>query len=279
METVNHLTIDFEDWYQGLTSTSTRVEEWGDFTKRLEVGAVWLLDSLAAADVKATFFIVGRAAEEHSRLVREIAAAGHEIAVHGHLHQKVSQMSRDEFRRDLERSIRAVESAAGVRPRGFRAPCFSITSATDWFWDELAVAGMAFDSSVFPIKTPLYGIPRAPREPYQVQTPAGGIWEYPVSTWRVLGVNLPFSGGFYLRALPYPMIRLMIRSFNAQGRHVIVYCHPWEFDPDHPRPRSTTLRERLSHYGFLRGNREKFKRLLGDFSFGPLGQAVREDAS
>ena len=95
----------------------------------------------------------------------------------------------------------------------------------------------------------------------------------------MLGVNLPFSGGFYLRELPYGMIRLMIRGFNAQGRPVIVYCHPWEFDPDHPRPRSTTSRERLSHYGFLRGNREKFNRLLGDFSFGPLGQAMEQNAS
>jgi len=93
------------------------------------------------------------------------------------------------------------------------------------------------------------------------------VTEVPVTTLQVMGINLPFSGGFYFRALPYQAVALATRRLNAHGQGVIFYFHPWEFDPEHPRPESTTRREALSHYGFLDNAAQKFSRLLKQFKF------------
>ncbi|MGA2731146.1 MAG: polysaccharide deacetylase family protein [Syntrophobacteraceae bacterium] len=270
----NFLTIDFEDWYQGLTSTSTAPYKWDAYEKRLEIGANWLLDALDIHGAKATFFIVGQVAREYPHLVRHIAEKGHSLALHGDRHQRICRMSREKFREDLRNNLEAIQNACGVSASGYRAPCFSITKQTTWFWEELAVHGLNFDSSVFPIRNPLYGSADAPRMPHIISTAHGPVKEFPMSTIRLLGVNLPFSGGFYFRALPYPLVRKLTLNLNREGIAVIFYFHPWEFDPDHPISPTTTLRERLSHYGWLRGTKSKFLKLLEDFKFVPMERSA-----
>jgi peptidoglycan/xylan/chitin deacetylase (PgdA/CDA1 family) len=81
-----------------------------------------ILDALAARNTKATFFILGRHAERWPDIVRRIAADGHGIGNHGYYHRKLHFKSPAYVRDDLERGTRAIESAAGVRPRFFRAP-------------------------------------------------------------------------------------------------------------------------------------------------------------
>jgi len=274
--TLNYLTIDFEEWYQGLTSTSTRILDWNSFEKRIQVASSWLLKTLGEAKVKATFFIVGKVARENPEIVRKIFEEQHEIGLHGYYHQNISTMNREEFRKDLAENIIFIEQACGKRPVGFRAPYFSFGEKTNWAWEVLAQLGILYDSSIFPVSTPLYGMPKAKREPHEVSTKYGTVWEFPMTTVRMAGVNLPFSGGFYFRTLPYVLVRGLTSHLNSSGRPVIFYFHPWEFDPDHPRPESVTLRERLSHYGGLRGARKKFERLLGDFDFAPLGTAMKK---
>lgn len=261
----NFLTIDLEDWYQGLTSTSKHPEMWNTYEKRLTVGADWLIAALEAHEAYATFFIVGEVAREYPSLIRRICDKGHEVALHGDRHQRVDRMSRCQFGLDLHNNIEAIRGACGIRPSGYRAPCYSLGTDATWFWEELATHGLNFDSSIFPIKTPLYGLPSAPRLPHVVGTRKGEIIEYPITTFRLLGINLPFSGGFYFRMLPYSLIKGFISKLNYAGISVIFYFHPWEFDPEHPVAASTTLRERVSHYGRLRGNRFKFLKLLRDF--------------
>ena len=269
-KTINYLTIDFEEWYQGLTSTSLMIDRWGSFESRIELQTNWLLETLSESNTKATFFIVGEIARTHPQVVRKIAGEGHRIGLHGNLHQRVDSMSREEFRLDLEQSRNAVESAGGVQVDGFRAPCFSFSENTGWAWEELARLGMTFDSSVFPMRGWNYGISGAPTESYRVSTESGCIQEYPMSTVKILGRNLPFSGGFYFRSLPYCIVKEITRRKNRKGESVMFYFHPWEFDPSHPIAYSTTPRERLSHYGFLSGARKKFRRLLSDFNLMPL---------
>ncbi len=263
----NALTIDFEDWYQGLTSTSQRPQDWAAFERRIQNAGTWLLVKLAQHRVRATFFIVGEVAREHPDIVRAIAAQGHAIGMHGDMHRRVDSMSRAEFAADIRANIVAIEKASGVIPRSFRAPCFSIGNRTPWVWEELAAAGVSVDSSVFPIRSLLYGMPEAPRQPYVVETRRGAVTEVPVTTVPMMGSNLPFSGGFYFRALPYRAVALATRKLNARGQGVVFYFHPWEFDPSHPRPDSVTRRESLSHYGFLASAPEKFNRLLNQFRF------------
>jgi polysaccharide deacetylase family protein (PEP-CTERM system associated) len=279
MPITNRLTVDFEEWFHGLTSTGKNPGSWGRFDRRIEIGARFLLDAFAQRNIRATFFIVGAIADHNPEIVKEIADAGHEIALHGHQHGLVYHMNQEQFAADLAQNRDAVAQASGKAPVGYRAPCFSINSSTPWIFEEVARAGLLFDASVFPVKTPLYGLPDAPRKPHQVTTAAGPIHEYPMSVTAIRGKNFPYSGGFYFRALPYGLSRRIIKQANSNGESVVFYCHPWEFDPAHPKPPEVTLRERLSHYGFLTGARQKFIKLLDDFTWGPLGEGTVEQSN
>lgn len=81
-----------------------------------------ILDALATRGVKATFFILGRHAEQWPHLVKRVADEGHAIGNHGYFHRKLHFKSPRYVRDDLQRGTRAIEQAAGVRPRLFRAP-------------------------------------------------------------------------------------------------------------------------------------------------------------
>jgi peptidoglycan/xylan/chitin deacetylase (PgdA/CDA1 family) len=81
-----------------------------------------VLDALAAADVRATFFVLGRHAERWPELVRRLTVEGHAIGNHGYFHRKLQWKSPKYVRKDLELGTSAIEAACGVRPRYFRAP-------------------------------------------------------------------------------------------------------------------------------------------------------------
>src|SRR5262245_53974667 len=126
---VNALTIDFEDWYQGIEIPP---EQWGSFEDRIVDSGRRVLDVLAEAGVRGTFFVLGLVAERHPELVRAIAAGGHEIGTHGWSHTFVYRLTPESFADELRRSIELLESLSGQRVRGHRAPYFSITRASLW---------------------------------------------------------------------------------------------------------------------------------------------------
>ena len=226
-----------------------------------------LLVILREYGVHATFFVLGYVADQHPTLIERIAAAGHEIGVHGYYHRFVSRLTPDLFTDELERSVQAVERITGERPLGHRAPYFSINASTPWAFDVLETLGFRYDSSVFPVRTTLYGYPDAPRFPYH---PAGHtLTEFPISTARLGGVDWPMAGGFYMRALPYAGVRWAIRRLNRQGQPAILYVHPWELDLGQVY-RQVTPRERVTHYYGRRSLEHKLHRLFTDFRFGPL---------
>lgn len=265
---INALTIDLEDWYQGLTSTGRQVERWPQFEDRVVASTEQLLDILATAGVQATFFALGYVADQFPGLIRRVAAAGHELGLHGYYHFQATRLTPEQFREDIVAGLQAVEAAGGRRPAGYRAPMFSINQSNLWALDVLAELGFAYDSSVFPTRNRLYGFPNAPRFPYR-PLPGTTFMEFPLTTLRMAGVNWPVAGGFYLRLLPYPLFREAIRRLNREGRPAILYLHPWDLDVDQPRPRPT-LRERFTHYYNLRSTAGKLQALLGDFTFAPL---------
>jgi polysaccharide deacetylase family protein (PEP-CTERM system associated) len=286
---LNALTVDLEDWYQGLTSTSRHLERWPSYEDRVVESTQKLLALLDRAAVRATFFVLGYVADEFPGLVRSVAEAGHEIALHGYHHRLISHLTRDELRADLLRGRAAVESASGQQVTGFRAPMFSINRATLWALELLLEMGFRYDSSLFPTRNMLYGFPGAPRFPYRPFVALGDLdratisgnaesgagphpWEFvefPPSTVRLFGINWPVAGGFYTRLLPYPLLRSALRRLNREGHPAILYVHPWEFDPDQPRPHPTP-RERLTHYSNLHLTESKWSALLRDFCFAPL---------
>jgi polysaccharide deacetylase family protein (PEP-CTERM system associated) len=174
---------------------------------------------------------------------------------------------------------------------GYRAPSYSITRDTLWAFDELYEAGYRYDSSVFPIRHDFYGISDWPRWPgravkvadgnWRPETPeySGGksIYEFPITTLSLGGRNLPIAGGGYFRLFPYWFTRYGLQSINRKdGRPFVFYLHPWELDPDQPRMHGVGLKSRFRHYLNLHKTEGRFRRLLEDFRFKPIGEAFRD---
>lgn len=268
----NALTIDLEDWYQGLTSTSQRVELWNTYEQRIVANTERLLELLAQSGIKATFFVLGYVADHLPDLVRKVAAEGHEIALHSYHHQRVSQLTSSQFRAEVQRGLEAVQWSSGRQVSGFRAPMFSINHSSLWALEELRDLGFRYDSSLFPIHNPYYGLPGTSRFPYHPFNGSSFV-EFPLSTIRILGINFPVAGGFYGRLLPLSWIGAAIHKLNQQRQPAILYAHPWEFDTEQ-RFSQVTPRERITHYYGRSGLHEKFARLLQEFRFGPLSDLL-----
>ncbi len=275
MSMKNALTIDVEDYYHvSAFSHQMPVDQWSSRQSRVEGNIDLLLDLLDHAGCKATFFTLGWVAEQQPHVVKRVAGRGHEVACHSWRHRTVFEMTREEFRDDTLRAKRLLEDCSGTPVLGYRAPSFSITSASLWALEVLAELGFTFDSSIFPVKHPNYGIPNSSRAPYRLQTPGGSIVEFPLSTLEFAGLRSPFGGGAYLRFLPYWYTRWGIRFLNAsENRPVCVYLHPWELDPEQPRM-SGSLTSRIRHYFGLRKTAGKFANLIRDFEFCTLGSLI-----
>jgi len=287
----NILTLDIEGWYQ--SSLDILGPEHADVLRpvlpgeRVVTNTHRLLRILAEQGVHATCFILGTVAETYPDLVREIYAAGHEIATHGYGHELVYRQSPAEFKADVQRAIQLTQSpTSNLQPptsniqypisiRGYRAPYFSITRESEWALEVLAELGMEYDSSIFPIRRRLYGFPGWEGFPHTVRTAAGSLRELPISTVSLLGQNFPVGGGGYFRLLPYPVIREAIRAINRQGQPAVFYLHPYELDAEelrHPLPsESWKIRFVRLSQGLGRGRVEaKLRRLLADFEWGSV---------
>jgi hypothetical protein len=138
--------------------------------------------------------------------------------------------------------------------------------------------GITYDSSLFPIVRPEYGYPGSPGDPYVIRRPAGSLLELPLTTTRIAGVQFPAAGGAYLRQLPYALIHRAFSEYRARGVPAMFYVHPWEVDADQPRL-PVPLISRLRHYRGLNGMLGRLDRLLGDFKFTSVEQALDVRAS
>ncbi len=263
---VNALTVDVEDYFQ-VEAFAALVDraDWDSLAPRVADNTARVLDQFAAAGVRATFFTLGWVAERNPALVARIVAEGHELASHGYFHQRVSTLDADGFRADVTRAKALLEDAGGVAVPGYRAPTFSIGPRTPWAYDVLAQAGHRYSSSIYPVAHDLYGAPDAPRLPFRPGPP--GMTELPMSTVRVLGRNLPCSGGGMFRLLPYAVFRQGLHAVNRAGRPGMFYIHPWEFDPDQPRFANASAKSRLRHYRNLDATRPRMASLLTDFAW------------
>jgi polysaccharide deacetylase family protein (PEP-CTERM system associated) len=271
---LNALTIDVEDYFhvtgfEGCVSRS----QWDDFAPRVGGTTRRLLDHLAAAGARATFFVLGWVAERDPGLVRAIQAAGHEIGCHGYWHRLIYEQTPQAFRADLWRAQAAIADAIGERVRAYRAPSFSITPRSLWALDVLIEEGFTLDSSIYPTHHDRYGVPGASLAPHCIERDEGALWEFPPPVWRFCGYPLPVGGGGYFRLFPYALTRHALQRINAAGRPFAAYLHPWELDPDQPRLRPGRLRA-FRHYVNLKRTESRLVRLLRDFRFGTLSASL-----
>ena len=95
-----------------------------------------ILELLAETGARATFFVEGLNAELYPDALREIDAAGHEVAYHGWQHEAWASLDPDAERTSLERGVAALD-ALGLRPTGFRPPGGALTAATPGLLREL----------------------------------------------------------------------------------------------------------------------------------------------
>jgi len=271
----NAMSVDVEDWFHPEAVRGFVPEDWSGLELRAGAAVDGLLQLLAAARVRATFFVLGWVAERQPDLVPRIAAAGHEIASHGYAHRMITSQTPAEFAADLRRSLRVLRAQSGQPVVGYRAPSFSVVRTTLWALDIMADEGLEYDSSIFPVHHDRYGIPDAPRAPYRIRERAGrDLWELPPVTGRVAGRNVPAAGGGYLRLLPYAFNAWALRRINAEGLPGVVYTHPWEYDLKQPRLTLPPLRA-LRHYHGIDRTASKLARLLQEFEFGTCADVLR----
>src|SRR5713101_6495061 len=179
----NALSVDLEDYYH-VTAFANHVgaHEWDSRASRVEANTAKLLEQLGSADRHATFFVLGWVVEKYPCLIRQIADLGHEVACHSLRHRLVYELTPEEFREDTRRAKQLLEDAGGVPVRGYRAPSFSITRGSLWAFEVLAELGFTYDSSIFPVRHPNYGMLDAPRSPFRIETRSGPIVEFPMPT-------------------------------------------------------------------------------------------------
>jgi polysaccharide deacetylase family protein (PEP-CTERM system associated) len=226
------LSFDFEDWSQ-LIGRDLGLDGWDRRSHAFERQMHTLLGLLDDLGVKATFFVLGISARLYPELVQELSARGHEIACHGYAHVRAFRQTRDTFFRDVERAAEMIEQLVGSRPRGYRAPWFSINRDALWAYEVLRQLGFKYDSSQY--DSPL--VPRRirgiPDDSYRLVLPSGGeLAEFPVAVWRRGRLSIPVGGGSYWRLLPTRFLLRTLHNSASARDHVALYFHPHELDPD-----------------------------------------------
>jgi polysaccharide deacetylase family protein (PEP-CTERM system associated) len=275
----NILTIDVEDWFHASALTekinSVGVDE---SQSRIWCTLHKVLNLLEEEKTKATFFVLGSLAERFPKIVQAIKQKKHEIASHGYAHNSIFSQTKEEFKKDVKRSLLILENITKHKIKGYRAPNFSITPDSLWAYDILADLGIEYTSSIFPTKHILhaYGMPQAPKEPFILKLDnRKSIVEFPLSTVRIFGKYFPFGGGAYLRLFPYWYNKWSIKRLNRRGKPVVIYFHPWELDPDQPRLELDLL-ARTRHYFNLDIMETKIRKLLKAFPFKSIEETLQD---
>ena len=265
MKNKNIMSVDLEDFFCDLP-----FESWSKYESRVLKNTNKILDLFEKYQIKATFFTLGYIAEKFPDLIKKIDDKGHEIASHSYAHLDIRKTTEKDFENDIIKSIEILEKIIGKRVLGFRAPYFSIDKKSFWAMKILSKY-FKYDSSIFPVKTPLYGIRNAPRNIYKpnltnpsIEDVDSELIEIPLATDRIPIIgNVPIAGGFHLRFLPYFYIKYGLNKINNNNNSFIFYIHPKDLDPEMPK-----INEYAWHYYYnLSGATKKFEKILKDFEF------------
>ena len=235
-----------------------------------------VLSLLNKYNTKATFFVLGKVAEEYPQIIEKIHQRGHEIGSHCYSHKTLSELGKKGFEKEIKKSLRVLEK---YKPIGFRAPSFSMNNSTKWAFEILKKYGFKYDSSIFPIRTKLYGVPNAPLGIYKPSKnditkddPKEKIIEVPLTVFNLFGENIPIAGGFYFRIFPFWFLKWGIRKVE-QKRPAILYFHPWETYPNLPKIKAPLLWRLESRWG-TKSALKKLEKLLQNFQFKPIREIL-----
>jgi polysaccharide deacetylase family protein (PEP-CTERM system associated) len=261
---MNILTFDIEEWYVyqqypkgGKDFYLPIIDEYLDN----------LLLLLKENDVKATFFCLGKVAEEYPEVIRKIVEDGHEIGCHSYEHKFVTEMTREDFYNDTLKAKQILECVSGQEIIAYRAPAFSFTEKNKWVFNVLAELGFEYDCSIFPSSRSFGGFPSFPsNSPVIIDVDGYKIKELPINISSILGLSVPFSGGGYFRLVPYSLIRSELKKND----YIMSYFHIRDFDAKQKRVKS--LRYFKSYYG-IKSAFEKLSRYVNENNFVSLYKA------
>lgn len=294
---MNVLTFDVEEWFHLLDFDATRTEnEWGKYEVRIYENVDRILDILERTNTKATFFIIGWIAKSYPDVVKKIAAK-YQIGSHTMNHQLVWQQTPQEFREDVESSVKLLQDITGQPIECFRAPGFSIRESENWAFDILAELGIKYDCSIFPAHhahggMASYGAP----VPALIKHGSVMMKEFPVTSKTLLGKKLIFSGGGYFRLMPYSVLsswsaecangyknHMVPRIWHDNDANVLLgedglpitrdvgyllaYIHPRDLDGDQPILEGLPWKRKFKSYVGTKGAAEKLRHYLKDFKF------------
>jgi polysaccharide deacetylase family protein (PEP-CTERM system associated) len=269
------LSIDVEPWWAG-NLPRKNYEGSEDIVRPAVEKLLSLLDRKGA---RATFFILGRVAEQYPELVSEIASRGHEIGSHGYEHKNLSDTTREDFLSSERKTIEILSSASAERPVGFRAANYSCGQDTPWFHETLERdLGYRYSSSVFPMRTPLYGHPGAPLHPYSPNGHHGGgesqLLEFPLTVYRKSILKIPVCGGVYLRFQPLRLTVSLLKKV-LEERPAVIYIHPRDICALGRIPNDIDMLSRFALFHGVRKTYKKVEGLLEAFSFKPIREVLR----
>jgi polysaccharide deacetylase family protein (PEP-CTERM system associated) len=264
---LNAFSCELEDWFHILASDKApRLKDWSKLTLYAERSIEQLLQLFEDTDTRATFFCLGWMAERMPHLVRACRRAGHEIGSHGYAHVLACEVGPRAFEQDVVRSKKILEDIIGEEVTGFRSAGFGVKNESRWVFDIVASAGFKYDASVFPAHHGHGGLSGAEPRPHVVKTKHGPLIEVPVSTISVLNYRFCLFGGGYLRLSPLWVIRWGVKRLRSEEQPLILYVHPREIDPDHPRL-PLGLWRKFKCYVNLRSTMKKLKWLCENSKF------------
>jgi peptidoglycan/xylan/chitin deacetylase (PgdA/CDA1 family) len=268
------LTVDVEEWYHNcLVPDFVEPERRPPLPRELDRLLPATLQLFAAHRCRATFFVLGEVAAELPDRVREIAAAGHEVASHGLHHLRVGRMPRRRVRAELERAKKGLEDLLGESVDGYRAPEWSLREVRNPRLRIVAELGFRYDSSL----APCFGSGRLDN-PLVASTVR---WE---DSDRML-VELPpltFGGRLQLPCGGWPgrlaggaVVARAARAHRRDGGLPVVVVHPWEL-ADRPLPGELTGLARWIHETGRAKFRQEFPALLDALPWRSVREAMGE---
>ena len=222
---MNILTFDIEEWALAKMRGDGTPELYAELDKYLNR----ILDILEKRGFKATFFCTGMMALEFPQVVKLIQSRGHEIGCHSHRHTWMNTMTEAEAREDTHVAVNALEQCIGQKVLSYRAPAFSIGESNKWMFEILAENGIEIDASIFPASRDFGGFASfGHKEPAIIKYNGITLKEFPITTTKVLGKEMAYSGGGYFRLFPLWFVRSQMNRMN----HTMCYFHIDDLIPE-----------------------------------------------
>lgn len=218
--------------------------------------------------------MVGEIANKYPEIIDLIKSEKHEIAFHGWTHNSLANSNSKLFEKEFNDFLELYPNCVG-----YRAPNFSLNNNTKWLLESLLALGQKYDSSLFPVKTPLYGMSDVPKYYYKpsktdLKIDDGDIWEFPLLINSCFQVRIPAAGGFYLRLYPQ-LIKNSIKKMNSENYPAVIFFHNWEIDPMTPKIKLNLFHNFVTYHN-INNTILYLRNILGSFQFISIEQYIKK---